>query len=117
MFLKENSYNDIPKYIRKHIPEFVSIFDDDEIYPLVYELGSYVIDSFSNEKLVIKAAAFINEVLELESSKIEDLIVLQFFQQIYPLAVNQTVFFKSQLSKKSRHIYDVYCKEFKKDNN
>ncbi len=86
MHLKEdndNYYHNFLDNIKRHLPDFITEFDSEDIYPIAFEFSNYLIDNYEDEIILEKCINIINEALEKGRSLTEDLIVLQVFQLLY----------------------------------
>lgn len=109
--IKDDYYNGIVSRIREYFPEFNSVFEEqDVIYPILGELGTFITDHVSDESILRRAAGFVNEALESGKSNTEDAIVIQIFQKFYEKG-NFTEL-EVLLSPKAKMIYDKYRREF-----
>ncbi len=101
-------------HIRTHVPEFASIWEEDDVYPIVYEFSEFILNRVENIELRKQVVSFIDEAVEQGRPPTEDLLVLQLFQ---PLYVNQEwkKFLEENLSNKAVFIFKKYFEAFKKD--
>lgn len=106
-------YNNILDEVNKFVPEFQTIFDKEDIYPFMFEFGQFIIENFQNEEILGRSVRFINDALKTSSTLIEDLIVIQIFQQIYS-DKKLLIRFKDKLSIQGNIIFDKYYVEYKK---
>ncbi|WP_285010120.1 hypothetical protein [Pedobacter faecalis] len=105
--ISDDYYNRILSRIQKHIPEFHSLFSpEDGVYPVLGELGSFILDNFHNEVIISHSANFINEAFRDGKGDTEDTIVVQVYQKMY----ERTDFtnFRMLLSEKAGVIFDKY---------
>lgn len=106
--INDNYYNGIIEKIDKFFPTFNSVFSkDDGVYPILGELGTYIINNFKNETIKKSSIDFINEAIEKGGSETEDAIVLQLFQKFYE---NNTlvVQIREMLHSKALFVFDKY---------
>lgn len=112
--IKDNYYNGILEKIDEFFPSFCSIFDkEDGVYPILSELGTYIIENFELEEIRKSTINFINEAIEQGGSKTEDAIVLQLFQRFYEddKLSNQI---KKSLHPKVLNVFEKYFDEYNK---
>jgi hypothetical protein len=110
--IKDDYYNGILTRIKECIPDFTSVFDEEDgVYPILGELGTFIVESIKNEKVVEEAIYFMNEAIEHGGSETEDVIVLQLFQKIYENA-DVTCKIQKKLSEKTKIIFDKYLREY-----
>lgn len=99
-----------------YFPQFSSVFDkDDGAYPVLGDLGNYIIEHINKPEVLMQAAFFINHALKQECTKTEDAIVMQLFQQFYAND-EATKQIRALLSDKAKKIYDNDYLEYKKWN-
>lgn len=111
---KNNYYNKVTDDVELYFPQFSSVFDkDDDVYPILGDLGNYIIEHINKPEVIIQAATFINNALKQECTKTEDAIVIQLFQQFYAND-EATKQIRILLSDKAMKIYDNYYFEYKK---
>ncbi|ROH99385.1 hypothetical protein [Chryseobacterium daecheongense] len=112
--IKDNYYKDIPKKIKEFIPGFVSIFDEEDgIYPILGDLGNFIIDNINNEKYLSKIMFFINNAIENGGTDTCNAIILQIFDKYYDEIGNITEIEK-YLTKKNKLKLKTYFQEYKK---
>lgn len=111
--MKDKYYEDILLNIQRYVPEFKSIFAEDEKYPLMFEFGQFLTVNITNDELLKRAILLIDEALCTGSDLIEDLIVLQVFQLFYQ---NKDLYleFRKHLSGSTLVIFEKYHKEYNK---
>ena len=108
--IKDNYYERILEKIDEFFPTFCSIYDnEDGIYPILGELGIYIIENFEYEEIKKSTIIFINEAIDQGGAKTEDVIVLQLFQKIYEndKYSNQI---RELLNQKAFEVFDKYFK-------
>lgn len=108
--IKDEYFNNILRHIRHYLPDFVSIWEDEDvIYPIAFELGNYLIENFNDKSILLKGALFVNEALEQGSSEVEDLVVLQIFHLFYE---NKSRYkdFENFLNPQSKEVYEKFYK-------
>lgn len=82
--IKDKFYNNILKELDDKVPEFKSVFTkEDGVYPILGDLGNYIIQNIHNENIMKKISQFINYAIKVGGNETEDVIVLQIFQPIY----------------------------------
>jgi len=81
--IKDEYYPNIISHLKLIVPEFKTIFDDDEIYPALASFSEFLISNVEKDGLFNKCIMFINEAIERGKHSTEDVIVLQVFQLIY----------------------------------
>ena len=82
--IKDTYYHQIPQKIKEFIPEFTSIFgEEDGIYPILGDLGSFLIDNIKNSKILDKIMVFVNDAFVNGKTDTENAIVLQIFDKFY----------------------------------
>ncbi|HLR38292.1 MAG TPA: hypothetical protein VK084_09610 [Chitinophagaceae bacterium] len=112
--IKDEYFSDIINHLKKRVPEFVSVFNDDKlIYPIIGEFGQFFIDNREKEALFYKSISFINESLKLGKGDTEDVIVLQVFQKIYesPRFIDKV---RQSLEGQAKRIFEKYLQEYLK---
>ena len=77
-------YSTIPKRLRDLIPEFETIWDDEDVYQMLFEFGEFLLENFENDKVCAKCFEFLNEALTEGGNITEDTIFLQVLHLIYP---------------------------------
>lgn len=77
-------YSEIPKRLQAIVPEFKTIWDDEDIYMMLFEFGEFLLQNFENEIVCSNCFRFINEALTEGGNKTEDAIFLQVLHLIYP---------------------------------
>jgi hypothetical protein len=88
------------------------VFDKkDGIYPILGELGTFIVENFNQENIRLQAIGFINEAIEQGGSETEDAIVLEVFQKIYE-DMRLTNEIKMLLSDVTLSVFDKYLKEY-----
>jgi len=105
-------YVGILEKIKHNIPEFTSLFDEEDgIYPILGELGTFIIENIDNQNIFDDCIHFINDAIENGGNETEDVIVLQIFQKMY-----ETSFIASKIrecfSEKVKVIFDRYQAEY-----
>ncbi len=82
--IKDDYYNSILQRLREFVPEFKSTFDEDDgIYPILGDLGNFLVDNAKNEKIVKKVMLFASDALENGGKETENAIILQVFDKFY----------------------------------
>ncbi|MBN8572951.1 MAG: hypothetical protein J0M05_03475 [Candidatus Kapabacteria bacterium] len=110
--VNDSFYNRILEEIDAHFPSFKSVFDkEDGIYPILGELGTFIVENFNQENIRLQAIGFINEAIEQGGSETEDAIVLEVFQKIYE-DMRLTNEIKMLLSDVTLSVFDKYLKEY-----
>jgi len=113
--INDNKYfMNILENIHNHLPQFVSIWENEDIYPIAFEFGQFLLENKDNREIQDSGKEFINEAIDKGGDETEDLIVLQIFQQIYP-DTNFSNVFKLGLSDKASKIFTKFYEEYKKD--
>jgi hypothetical protein len=107
--IKDDYFLNILDNIRKYLPSFETIFDKEDIYPIMFEFGNYLIDNIHDIDTVKSCAYFINEAIAKGTSLTEDLVVLQVFQLLYDDR-KQFNNFEILLEPKVKTIYEKYYK-------
>ena len=77
-------YNKIPKRLQDIIPEFKSMWDEEDVYQMLFEFGEFLLENFENDKVCANCFRFINEALTVGGKKTEDAIFLEVLHLIYP---------------------------------
>ncbi|MFC7526918.1 hypothetical protein ACFQRK_23380 [Parapedobacter sp. GCM10030251] len=81
---KDGSYYELLKELKKNVPEFVSVFDEEDgVYPILGEFGRFIIENIDNEVIAKKSFRFINNAIGFGRNETEKAIVLQLFHPIY----------------------------------
>lgn len=111
--MQDQYYGQILTHIQRHVPEFQTIFDEEDVYPITYEFGRFLIDNIMNDGLLQRASLFIDEAISVGKNMTEDLIVIQVFQLVYE---NKNIIgkFRKHLSADSTVLFDKCQKEYKK---
>ena len=115
MYQSKHDINDpyfksIYKNVKTHLQSFISIWDEEDVYPIMFEFANYLIENCFDTKVLEKGANFINEALDEGASGTEDLVVLQVFQVMFahPECSNR---FKKYLNNRASIIFhDAYIK-------
>lgn len=109
--IKDNYFKEIPKKIKQYVPEFVSIFEEEDgIYPILGDLGNYIIN---NEKYLSKVMLFINNAIENGGYETYNAIVLQIFDKYYD-EVGNIADIEMHLTEKNKLKLKTYFQEYKK---
>ena len=111
--IKDDFYNNILGKIEYYFPSFHSIFHkEDGIYPILGELGSFILNNFRRKEIEKATIAFINEAIELGGSETQDVMILQLFQQFYE---NEYITddIRKGLKSKSLALFDKSFEEYK----
>lgn len=112
--INDSYYSGILDKIDEYFPLFNSVFDkEDGIYPILGELGRFIMGKFNQEEIKIKTINFINEAIEQGGSETEDALVLQLFQQFYEdKTLSDEI--RRLVNPKTLFIFDKYLEEFNK---
>jgi len=106
--INDDFYGQLLSLLRMQVPEFVSVFDEEDgVYPILGEFARFIISNFGKEELMIKCFNFINTAMEKGKHETEDAIVVQIFEQLYghrELISNV----KSYLKGKALEIFEKY---------
>lgn len=110
----DDYYAEIPENLRRSVPEFSSIWEDHNIYLMLFEFGEFFIQNINDEKIRIHLIKFINDALENGGYMTEDAVVVQIFHQIYefPELFDKV---KASMSEKSTVVFDRFYEEYKRD--
>ena len=111
--IKDDFYNNILGKIEYYFSSFYSVFDkEDGIYPILGELGSFILNNFHRKEIEKATIAFINEAIELGGSETQDVMILQLFQQFYK---NKYITddIRKGLKSKSLALFDKSFEEYK----
>jgi hypothetical protein len=113
--IKDDFYNRILEKVKDHFPSFNSVFDkEDGIYPIMGELGTFIIENINQEEVKIQTKKFINKAIEIGGIKTENVIVLQLFQKFYEDEVLSDKV-KELLDSKTVVVFDKYLKEYRRE--
>jgi len=108
----DNYYNRILDKIDEYFPLFNSVFDkEDGVYPILGELGTFILEKFKQEEIKNQTISFINDAIEQGGSETEDAIVLQLFQKFYDDG-NLTDEIGKLLGSKASLVFTKYLKEY-----
>lgn len=112
--INDSYYNSISEKIHEYFPSFNSIFDEEDgLYLILGELGTFITENFYQEKVRLQAINFINEAIDQGGSETEDAIVLQLFEKFYE-DVRLTNDIKMLLGSKALFVFDKYLNEYNK---
>ena len=78
--MKKSYYNSIRKRLRELFPGFTSDYDDELVYPPLYELFIYIINNINNHELTEKLVEFIQEAFSANDSMAEEALRLQILE-------------------------------------
>ena len=105
--VNDDYYSNLLEILRLDIPEFKPVSNDlDDLYPIIGELGRFIIQNSDNLYIISKCFAFINKSLMEGGHKTEDLIVIQIFEQLYEI--------KQMVELAERHLDGKALQLFKK---
>ncbi|MEM8940442.1 MAG: hypothetical protein AAGC64_13975 [Bacteroidota bacterium] len=112
--IKDEYFNKLIQDLKEKVPEFQSVFDEDDgVYPILGEFSRFVIENIDDKKLSGQAFEFINHAVQVGGSETEDAIVLQIFHPIYDdklLVAKAQKFLSSKVSEvfeKFKNRYDT----------
>lgn len=111
--MQDKYYRQILTHIQRYVPEFRTIFDEEDVYPITDEFGRFLIENIMNDELMQRASLFIDEAISVGENMTEDLIVIQVFQLVYE-DKNIIAKFRKHLSDDSTLLFDKCQKEYKK---
>lgn len=107
--VKNEFDENVIKHLKEIVPEFTSVFDEEDgLYPALGEFGRYLIENIDNEPIASKCFLFVNEAVERGSSKTEDAIVIQIFQQVYDQEESLQEKARAKLSEKALAVFDEF---------
>ena len=89
--IKDDFYPNICKCLNEMVPEFHSIFDDGETYPILGEFGEFIIVQKDNSKIISKCFNFINYAFETGGYETDDVIVIQVYEQLYNIPLMDAI--------------------------
>ncbi|MFB5652847.1 hypothetical protein ACE5IS_19580 [Leptospira wolffii] len=104
----DDYFENIRWRLRDLVPEFESIFEDDDIYPILGEFGRFMVENHDSESVFKKGAEFINEALEKGGEDSKTAICLQTFEQIQEDEV-ATKRVLNLLSQNALEIFKEHC--------
>ncbi len=110
--LQDKYYKNILANIKKHLPEFSTNFENDEQYLVVFELGQFLIDNFSNKDIFLRGIKFIDEALSEGKSPTEEVLAVELFDQFYDKE-EMLYSLKEQLSNKSANTLEYHHLQFR----
>ena len=113
--IKDDYYNKLIKDLKDKVPEFQSVFDEEDgVYPILGEFSRFIIKNINDEILSKKSFEFIDHAVHVGRNETEDAIVLQIFQPIYDdeLLVAKA---RNHLSGKVLEIFEKFKKKYDED--
>ncbi len=112
--IQDDFHNRILEKVEEYFPSFNSIFDkEDGIYPILGELGTFIIENINREEIKIQTKNFINEAIKQGGTETEDVIVLQLFQKFYADEILSNKI-KTLLNLKAVEVFNRYLEEYNK---
>lgn len=69
--------------IKKNVPEFETIYNEDEQYLVVFQFGEFLVNNWDDKTIVKKGLDFINEAISQGTSITYEVIALELFTQFY----------------------------------
>lgn len=90
------TYENLSNELLKEINEFKLVFDydlEDGNYCVFGEFGRFIVNNIDNKKLMLKCFDFILKLIRINSEKINQLIVIEIFEQIF---INKNVYKKAK---------------------
>lgn len=82
--IKDYFYNQIYEEVHKSFPSFFSVFDkEDGAYPLLGELGCFILKHSDKKDIIEQTIDFINKALQKGEYETEDAIIIEMFSKLY----------------------------------
>ena len=117
VFKNDDFYENLIQALNSKVPEFKSVFDDDDgVYPVLGEFGRFLIEQINDNSIRAHAQNFINAALMQGGSQTEDAIVIQVYQQLYLQEDDIIVKFKSGLNDIALSTFEKYLQKFNDSN-
>ncbi len=81
------------KMVFERVPEAIQVFEEiDETYFIYSDLADSIIAKINDKEFIEKVIDFLDELIILKEDTIDNLIVIQVFQKIYPIKEVDLVF-------------------------
>ena len=78
--MKKSYYDSIPERLRGLFPGFISDWDDEYVYPILFDLCIYVIENIDDFDIMKKLLAFIHEVFDTNDFKAKEAVRVQIME-------------------------------------
>jgi hypothetical protein len=109
---KDSFYDGLVFRLKRAIPEFKSLFDDDDGQYIVFgEFCDFLEENIDDLRLFKKCMGFINECVGDGGYKTQELISVEFFESLYHSKTNAAQV-REYLSNKGLALYEKGLEEF-----